>query len=60
MNLGEDGAVSVTVHIQVFYGHNLKEVANAVQHAVADAVSSQVGVAVAFVDVFVDGIVFAE
>ena len=58
--VGEDGELSVTIHIQVIYGHKLKEVANAVQAAVGDAVSSQVGVEVAAVDVFVDGIVFAE
>ena len=58
--LDEDGGITATIHIQVFYGQKLKDVANAVQHSVADAVSSQVGVKVAGVDVFVDGIVFAE
>ena len=46
--------------MQVLYGHQLKDVASAVQVAVADAVTSQVGVDVAAVDVYVDGIVFAE
>jgi uncharacterized alkaline shock family protein YloU len=58
--LDEDGGITATIHIQVFYGQKLKDVANAVQHSVADAVSSQVGVKVAGVDVYVDGIVFAE
>ncbi len=58
--LDEEGGIMATIHIQVFYGQKLKDVANAVQHSVADAVSSQVGVKVAGVDVFVDGIVFAE
>ena len=52
--------LSVTIHLQVFYGHKIKDVAKAVQVAVADAVSSQVGVTVSAVDVYVDGIVFAE
>lgn len=56
----EDGAITATIHLQVMYGRKLREVANAVQEAVADAVSSQVGVTLAGVDVFVDGIVFAE
>jgi uncharacterized alkaline shock family protein YloU len=56
----EDGAISATIHIQVLYGHKLKDVANAVQNSVADAVSSQVGVQIAGVDVYVDGIVFVE
>jgi uncharacterized alkaline shock family protein YloU len=58
--MSEDGAISATIHIQVIYGHKLKDVANAVQNSVADAVSSQVGVQIAGVDVYVDGIVFAE
>lgn len=56
----DEGGVSVTVHVQVTYGSNLREVAGAIQRAVADAVSSQVGVDIASVDVFVDGIVFGE
>jgi uncharacterized alkaline shock family protein YloU len=60
VSVAEDGGISATIHIQVLYGHKLKDVANAVQHSVADAVSSQVGVEVAGVDVYVDGIVFAE
>jgi len=60
VKVADDGALSVTVHVQVVYGSKLKVVANAVQTAVADAVTSQVGVPVEAVDVFVDGIVFAE
>jgi len=60
VSVAEDSAISVTIHLQVLYGHKLKDVANDVQAAVADAVSSQVGVEVAAVDVFVDGIVFVE
>lgn len=60
VTVSEESAVSATVHIQVVYGRNLREVANQVQIAVADAVKSQVGVEVEAVDVFVDGIVFGE
>jgi len=58
--VSEAGEISVTVHVQVIYGHKIKEVASAIQAAVADAVTSQVGVDIAAVDVYVDGIVFAE
>ena len=60
VSVGEDGGITATIHIQVVYGHKIKDVANAVQNSVADAVSSQVGVDVAGVDVYVDGIVFVE
>ena len=56
----DEGGMSVTVHLQIEYGRNLRDVGAAVQQAVADAVKSQVGVDVASVDVYVDGVVFAE
>lgn len=57
---GENGDVSASIHVQVEYGRRLREVAAQVQAAVADALKSQVGVPVATVDVYVDGLVFAE
>ncbi len=56
----EDSKLAVTIHIQVTYGFKLRQVAAAVQSAVSDALASQVGVDVALVDVFIDGLVFAE
>lgn len=56
----KDGALNVSVRVQVYYGHRLTEVADAIRETVADAVLSQVGVSVSAVDVFVDGVVFAE
>lgn len=55
----EDG-ISVGIRMQVFYGYRLTDVAAAVREAVADAVLSQVGTSVKAVDVFIDGVVFAE
>jgi uncharacterized alkaline shock family protein YloU len=60
VTVDEAGAVSASVHIQVLYGQKLREVAAAVQAAVTDAIVSQVGVSVAAVDVYVDGLVFPE
>jgi uncharacterized alkaline shock family protein YloU len=54
------GELAVTVHIPVHSGQRLRDVATAVQEAVTDALSSQVGTPVAGVDVFVDGLVFPE
>lgn len=56
----EESKLSVTIHVQVTYGFKLREVAASVQSAVSDALASQVGVEVAAVDVFIDGLVFAE
>lgn len=60
VTLNDESALVVSVHIQVNYGQRIHEVAAAVQHAVSEALSSQVGVPVASVDVFVDALVFAE
>jgi uncharacterized alkaline shock family protein YloU len=56
----ESDGMSVTVHVQIEYGRNLRKVGAAVQKAVADAMKSQVGVDVDAVDVYVDGVVFTE
>ncbi len=60
VTVGEDGALTARVHIQIAYGSRLRDVASQVQIVVADALASQVGVDVAAVDVYVDGIVFPE
>jgi len=56
----EDGSLSASIHVQVTYGSKLHKVAEEVQASVADALASQVGVEVAAVDVYVDGLVFPE
>lgn len=58
--VGEDGGLIVSVHVHVTYGQRIHEVARVVQSAVAEALTSQVGVPVTSVDVYVDGLVFAE
>lgn len=56
----EDGTVTVTVHVQAVYGTKLRALAECIQTSVADALTSQVGIDVASVDVFIDGLVFPE
>lgn len=56
--LDEDGKLHVTLHIEVKYGSVLPEVANNIRQSVADALMVQVGVDVAAVDIYVDGIQF--
>ncbi len=59
VNVKTDGeSVSVSLHVDIAYGMHLREVGEAIQAAVVDAIKSQLGVGVAKVDVFIDGIVF--
>ncbi len=60
VSVSDDGSLKVSVHVQVVYGQRLHEVGAAIQAAVSEALTSQVGVPVTAVDVFVDGLVFTE
>lgn len=60
LEAGEDGGLAIGVHIEVFFGYVLPEVAAKVRTAVADAVETQLGAKVDRVDVFVDGLKAAE
>ncbi len=54
----EDNNLHITVRLFVKNGHVLPDLAAQVRQAIADAVSSQTGLSVASVDVFIDGISF--
>ena len=54
----DDGKLHVSLRLHVKSGPVLPELAASVRKAVADAVSSQVGMTVGSVDIFIDGIQF--
>jgi uncharacterized alkaline shock family protein YloU len=56
----EDATITVTVHVQIFYGYRLQEVAENIRAIVVDTLEGQVGIHADAVDVFVDGIQFPE
>lgn len=60
IEVDDQDALSVAIRIDAYYGYVLPEVADAVRAAVSDAVASQVGIPVGSVDVYIDGIQFAE
>lgn len=60
VSMNENESVDISVHVDVFYGKPIPQVAAAVRQTVADAVATQVGFNVGSVDVYVDGIHFAE
>ena len=59
VDVDDDGRLRITVHIEVYYGYVLPEVAAALRQSVADALLVQVGLEAASVDIFVDGMQFA-
>lgn len=54
----ESGKLHVSIRLHVKSGQVLPELAANVRRAIADAVTSQVGVPVGSVDIFIDGIQF--
>ncbi len=60
MDASEDERLIIAVHVTVAYGSILPDVAAKVRQSVADAVSTQVGIEVGAVDVYIDGVSFAN
>ena len=59
VSVGEDGRVSVDIHIEAEYGRPLRSIARALQEVIAEAIKSQIGAPIESVDVFIDGVAFA-
>lgn len=60
LETGADNGLYIGLHVEVFFGYVLPEIAAKVRTAVAEAVEGQLGAKVDQIDVFVDGIKFAE
>ena len=58
VDFDEEGALHVSIRLYAKSGLVLPELAASVRQAIADAVSSQVGVTVGSVDIYIDGIQF--
>ena len=52
------GKLSVAVHVEVYYGYVLPELAAQLRSAIAEALATQAGVEVSSVDVYIDGLQF--
>ncbi|MDR0501420.1 MAG: Asp23/Gls24 family envelope stress response protein [Coriobacteriales bacterium] len=55
----EEGTIKVDVHVHVFYGFVLPEVAANIRASVTDALLSQVNISVTEVNVFIEAVQFA-
>lgn len=56
----DEDKLHVAVRVDVYYGYALPDIAANLRQAIADAVTSQVGVQVSSVDVYIDGMQFAR
>lgn len=58
--MGEDGKLSVVLHIEVYFGYSIPELAEKLRQAIADTLLVQAGVEVSNIDIYVDGIQFNQ
>ena len=56
--MDDDSKLSVAVHVEVYYGYVLPELAAQLRSAIAEALATQAGVEVSSVDVYIDGLQF--
>lgn len=54
------GKLDITLHIEVYYGYVLPDLADKLRRSIADALMVQVGIEVSQIDIYVDGIQFAQ
>ncbi len=55
-----DGKLNVAIHVDVFYGYILPELAEKLREAIADALLVQAGIEVNSIDIYIDGIQFEQ
>lgn len=55
-----DGKLRICIHLAVFYGYPFTKLAQSVREAIAGAVSEQIGIEVAAIDVCIDSLVFPK
>lgn len=60
IDVTENDKLRITIRIDVYYGYSLPDIATAIRSSIADAVTSQIGIPVESVDVYVDGIQFVN
>ena len=58
VDVDDDGRLRITIHVEVYYGYVLPELAAALRGAIAESLATQAGVDVSAVDVYIDGIQF--
>ena len=60
VDVDANGQLAVGIHVEVSYGQPLPEIAARIRQAVFDAVTSQIGIPVGSVDVYIDGVQFKD
>lgn len=54
----EEGNLDISLHVTVYYGYVLPDLADQLRQRIAEALKVQVGIDVGVVDIYIDGIQF--
>lgn len=56
----DEGRIDITLHVEVYYGYVLPELAEKLRASISDALLVQVGIEVGRIDVYIDGLQFQQ
>ena len=60
ITVDEEEKLHISIRVDVYYGYVLPDLAANIRQAISDAVTSQVGIPVGAVDVYIEGMQFAR
>ena len=60
ITVDEEDKLHISIRVDVYYGYVLPDLAANIRQAISDAVTSQAGIPVGSVDVYIDGMQFAR
>lgn len=60
ITVDEEDKLHISIRVDVYYGYVLPDLAANIRQAISDAVTSQVGIPVGSVDVYIDGMQFVR
>ena len=60
VRVDDDNKVHIDIHIEVYYGYVLPELADELRRLVSESLQNQLGIAVSSIDIYVDGVQFKK
>ena len=59
-HVDDDEKLHISLHVEVYYGYVLPDLAQKLRQSIADALKMQMGVDVGCIDIYIDGIQFTS
>ena len=58
VRVDDDNQIHIDIHVEVYYGYVLPDLADELRRLVSEALQNQLGITVSTIDIYVDGIHF--